>query len=177
MFAMGVHCMKVTRRCGFFRLWLVGTLILLIGAGLVLRPDRDAAQYLGLQHLEVDESDLQTRQLVTHIRHLRREGLALDQIKGGLLSSAAFSNEIVDRMIEFETALGAKEQAEGQLTLFAAIALAPPLLILELGAALLWARRSYRAWVKALCVGRGRIALRSLKHLAWLLRQAPAKQV
>ena len=80
MFAMDAHCMKVTRRCGLFRLWLVGTLILLIGAGLVPRPDQDVGQYLDLQHLEIDESDLQTRQLVTHIRHLRGEELPLDQI-------------------------------------------------------------------------------------------------
>ena len=45
MFAMAAHCMKVTRRCGFYRLWLVGTLVLLIGTGLILRPDHDAAQY------------------------------------------------------------------------------------------------------------------------------------
>ena len=147
MFAQGAHSMKVIRRCGFFRLWLVGTLILLIGAGLTLRPDRDAAQYLDLQHLEVDASDLQTRQLVTQIRFLRGEGLALDQIKGSVLSSTTFANEIVDRMIEFETALRAKEQAEDQLTLFAVIALLPPLLILELGAALRWARRGCRAWM------------------------------
>ncbi len=150
MFAMDAHCMKVTRRFGLFRLWLVGTLILLIGAGLTLRPDRDAAQYLNLQHLEIAESDLRTRQLVTHIRHLRREGLALDQIKGSVLSSTTFTNEIVDRMIEFETALRAKEQAEDQLTLFAVIALLPPLLILELGAALVWTRRGYKVWTNVL---------------------------
>jgi hypothetical protein len=149
MFAEGAQCMKVIRRCGPFRLWLVGTLILLIGTGLTLRPDRDAAQYLDLQHLEVDASDLQTRQLVTQIRFLRGEGLALDQIKGSVLSSTTFANEIVDRMIEFETALRAKEQAEDQLTLFATIAMVPPLIILELGAMFFWARRRFRAWMNA----------------------------
>ncbi len=166
MFAMVAHCMKVIRRCGLFRLWLVGTLILLIGAGLTLRPDRDAARYLDLQHLEVDESDIQTRQLVTHIRFLRGEGLALDQIKGSVLSSTTFTNEIVDRMIEFETALRAKEQAEDQLTLFATIALLPPLIILELWAAVLWARRGFRA-----CMNSSRIDLLSpVSHLLQRLR-------
>jgi len=68
MLATGAHSMKVIRRCGLFRLWLVGTLVLLIGAGLVLRPDREAAQYLDLQHLEIAESDVQVRQLITHTR-------------------------------------------------------------------------------------------------------------
>jgi hypothetical protein len=166
MFAMDAHCMKVTRRYGLFRLWLVGTLILLIGAVLVLRPDRDAAQYLNLQHVEVDESDLQTRQLVTHIRHLRGEELPLDQIKERVLSSTTFTNEIVDRMIEFETALRVKEQAESQLTLFATIALVPPLIILELWAAVLWARRGFRA-----CMNASRIDLLSaVSHLLQRLR-------
>ncbi len=150
MFATGAHSMKVIRRCGLFRLWLVGTLVLLIGAGLVLRPDRDAALYLKHQHVENAESDLQSRQLFTQIRFLRGEGLALDQIKGSVLSSSTFTNEIVDRMIEFETALRAKEQAEDQLTLFAVIALLPPLLILELGAALVWTRRGYKVWTNVL---------------------------
>ena len=175
MFAEGAHSMKVIRRCGFFRLWLLSTLILLIGAGLVLRPDRDAVQYLDLQHVEVDGFDLQTRQLVTQIRLLRGEGLPLDQIKERVLSSTTFTNEIVDRMIEFETALGAKEQAGDQLTLFAAIALAPPLIILELGAALLWARRGYRAWPDSLRVDLGSIVLCTLKRFSRLLRQAQAK--
>ncbi len=149
MFAEDAHSMKVIRRCGFFRLWLLSTLILLIGAGLVLRPDRDAVQYLDLQHVEVDGFDLQTRQLVTQIRFLRGEGLPLDQIKEKVLSSTTFTNEIVDRMIELETALRAKEQAGDQLSLFAAIALLPPLLILELGAALVWTRRGFRALMNA----------------------------
>ena len=68
MFAMAAHCMKVTRRCGFYRLWLVGTLVLLIGTGLILLPDHDAAQYLKHQHIESAESDVQVRQLITHTR-------------------------------------------------------------------------------------------------------------
>ncbi len=155
---------RVTRRCGLFRLWLLGTLVLLIGAALVLRPDQDVGQYLDLQHLEIDESDLQTRQLMTDIRHLRGEELPLDQIKERVLSSTAFTNEIVDRIIEFETALRAKEQAVEKLTLFAAIALFPPLLILELGAALVWTRRGFRA-----CMNASRIDL--LSAVAHFLRQ------
>jgi hypothetical protein len=156
---------------------LASTLVFLLGTGLVLRPDRDAAQYLRHQHVESAESDLQSRQLFTQIRHLRREGLALDQIKGRVLSSTAFTHEIVDRMIEFETALRAKEQAEDQLTLFAAIALAPPLLILELGAALLWALRSYRAWTNALPMDLRATVLYISNLLRRLFRQALPKQI
>lgn len=68
MLATGAHSMKVIRRCGLFRLWLVGTLVLLIGTGLILRPDHDAAQYLKHQHIESAESDVQVRQLITHTR-------------------------------------------------------------------------------------------------------------
>jgi len=87
---------------------------------------------------------------VTQIRFFRGEGLPLNQIKEKVLSSTTFTNEIVDRMIGFEAALRAKEQAEEQLTLFAVIALLPPLLILELGAALVWTQRGYKVWTNVL---------------------------
>ena len=143
MFAMDAHCMKVTRRCGLFRLWLVGALILLIGAGLVLRPDRDAAQYLDLQHLEVAESDVQVRQ---------GKGLTFDQIKSELLNSGSLTNEVLNKMVELKAALGVREHAKERLTLFATVALLPPLLILELGAALVWTRRGFRALMNASCM-------------------------
>ena len=138
--------MQLNRRHRLFRLWLVGTLVILMGAGFILRPDRDAAQYLKYQHVEIDESDLQSRRLVAHIRVLRGEGLASDQIKDRLLSNGYFTKEVLNEMIELTTALSAKQQAEKRLTLFAAIALVPPLIILELGAALFWAGRGYKAW-------------------------------
>lgn len=144
MLAKAAQSMKINRRRGLFRLWLAGTLALLIGAGLILRPDRDAAQYLNYQHVEVDETNLQTRQLMTQIRHLRSEGLAFDQIKDKVLSNGAPTAEIVDKTIELEANLSAKAHAERRLTLFAAIALVPPLVILELGAALFCARRGYK---------------------------------
>ncbi len=149
MFAMDAHCMKVTRRCGLFRLWLVGTLILLIGAGLTLRPDRDAAQYLNLQHLEIAESDVQVRQLMTHTRFLQGKGLTFDQIKSELLNSGSLTNEVLNKMVELKAALGVREHAKERLTLFASVALLPPLIILELGAVLFWARRGFRAWMNA----------------------------
>ncbi len=149
MLAKGAHCMKVTRRCGLFRLWLVGTLILLIGAGLTLRPDRDAAQYLDLQHLEIAESDVQVRQLMTHTRFLQGKGLTFDQIKSELLNSGSLTNEVLNKMVELKAALGVREHAKERLTLFATVALLPPLIILELGAVLFWARRGFRAWMNA----------------------------
>ncbi len=164
MFAMDAHCMKVTRRCGFFRLWLVGTLILLIGAVLVLRPDRDAAQYLDLQHLEIVESDVQVRQLMTHTRFLQGKGLTFDQIKSELLNSGSLTNEVLNKMVELKAALGVREHAKERLTLFATIALVPPLIILELWAAVLWARRGFRA-----CMNAPRIDL--LSAVAHFLRQ------
>ncbi len=149
MFAMDAHCMKVTRRCGLFRLWLVGTLILLIGAVLVLRPDRDAAQYLNLQHLEIAESDVQVRQLMTHSRFLQGKGLTFDQIKSELLNSGSLTNEVLNKMVELKAALGVRQHAKERLILFATIALFPPLIILELGVVLFWARRRFGAWMNA----------------------------
>ena len=149
MFAMDAHCMKVTRRCGLFRLWLVGTLILLIGAVLVLRPDRDAAQYLNLQHLEIDESDVQVRQLITHTRYLQGKGLTFEQIKSELLNSGSLTNEVLSKVVELKAGLGVREHAKERLTLFATVALLPPLIILEFGAVLFWARRGFRASMNA----------------------------
>ena len=137
--------MKVIRRCGLFRLWLVGTLVLLIGAGLVLRPDRDAAQYLDLQHVEGAESDLQSRQLFTQIRLLRGDGLTLDRIESELLNSGSPTHEVLTEMIALNAALNAKDHAKDRLTLFATVGLLLPLIILELGAALIWAPRGFRA--------------------------------
>ena len=145
MFAEGAHSLMVIRRCGLFRLWLVGTLVLLIGAGLVLRPDRDAAQYLKHQHVETAESDLQTRQLFTHIRLLQGGGLALDRIESELLNSEFLTDEVLTEMIELNAALNAKAHAKDRLTLFATVGLLLPLIILELGAALIWAPRGFRA--------------------------------
>jgi hypothetical protein len=105
MFAKCAHIMKVIRRCGLFRLWLVGTLILLIGAGLVLRPDRNAVQYLKHQHVEFAESDLQSRRLITHIRLLQGDGLTFDRIKSELLNNGSLTNEVVTEMIELNAAL------------------------------------------------------------------------
>jgi hypothetical protein len=103
---------------------------------------------------------LQIREFVTQEKPVGGIG------KGSVLSSTTFTNEIVDRMIEFETALKAKEQAEDQLTLFATIALVPPLIILELWAAVLWARRGFRA-----CMNASRIDLLSaVSHLLQRLR-------
>ncbi len=84
--------MQLNRRHRLFRLWLVGTLVILMGAGFILRPDRDAPQYLKYQHVEIDESDLQSLRLVTYIRLLRGKGLASDQIKDGLLSNGFLSS-------------------------------------------------------------------------------------
>ncbi len=144
--ALQTSAMQPNRRHRLFRLWLVGTLVILMGAGFILRPDRDAAQYLKYQHVEINKSDLQSRQLVTHTRLLRGEGLAFDQIKDRLLNNGFLTKEVLNQLIELTTAISAKQQAEKRLTLFAAIALVPPLIILELGAALFWAGRAYKAW-------------------------------
>jgi len=144
MLATGAHSMKVIRRCGLFRLWLVGTLVLLIGAGLVLRPDREAAQYLDLQHVESADSDLQSRQLFTQIRLLQGDGLTLDRIKSELLNSGSLTIGVLTEMIALNAALNARDHAKDRLTLFATVGLLLPLIILELGAALIWAPRGFR---------------------------------
>ncbi len=150
--ALQTSAMQPNRRHRLFRLWLVGTLVILMGTGFILRPDRDAAQYLKYQHVEIDESDLQSRRLVTQIRFLRGEGLASDQIKDGLLSNGFLTKKVSNKMIELTTAFSAKQQAEKRLTLFAAIALVPSLIILELGAALFWVGRGYKAWTNTALV-------------------------
>jgi hypothetical protein len=124
---------------------MVGTLVLLIGAGLVLRPDREAAQYLDLQHVESADSDLQSRQLLTQIRLLRGDGLTLDQIESELFNSGPPTHEVLTEMIALNAALNAKDHAKDRLTLFATVGLLLPLIILELGAALIWAPRGFRA--------------------------------
>ena len=83
--------MQAIRRHKLIQLWLAATLVILIGAGLVLRPDRDAVQYLKYQDVEIYPSDLQIRQLVTHIRLLQGNEFALDQIKEHLLSTRSLS--------------------------------------------------------------------------------------
>ena len=149
MFAKGVHSMKTKWRHGLVCLWLAGTLVLLLGTGLTLRPDRDAAQYFKHQHIESVESDVQVRQLLTHIRFLQGKGLTLEQIKSELLSSGSLTNEALSKVVELNAALGVREHAKERLALFASVALLPPLLILELGAVLFWARRGFKAWMDA----------------------------
>ena len=139
--------MQAIRRHKLIQLWLVATLVILIGAGLVLRPDRDAVQYLKHQDVEIYPSDLQVRQLVTHIRLLQGNEFALDQIKERLLSNRSLTNEAVSRIVEHKAVISAKQHAEERLALFAAIALGPHLIFLELGAALFWQRRGYTGWL------------------------------
>ena len=141
--------MQAIRRHKLIQLWLVATLVILIGAGLVLRPDRDAVQYLKHQDVEIYPSDLQIRQLVTHIRLLQGNEFSLDQIKEHLLSTRSLTNEAVNRMVEHKTVISAKQHAEERLALFAAIALVPPLIVLELGAALFWLQHGYTGWLSA----------------------------
>ena len=141
--------MQAIRQHKLIQLWLAATFVILIGAGFVLRPDRDAVQYLKHQDVEIYPSDLQIRQLVTHIRLLQGNEFSLDQIKEHLLSTRSLTNEAVNRMVEHKTVISAKQHAEERLALFAAIALVPPLIVLELGAALFWLRRRYTGWLSA----------------------------
>jgi len=141
--------MQAIRRQKLIHMWMAATLVVLVGTGLVMRPDRDVTQYLKHQHVEIYPSDLQARQLVTHIRFLQGGEFALDQIKERLLSNRSFTKEAVNRMVEHKAVISAKLQAEERLTLFAMIALVPPLIVLELGAALFWLRRGYTGWLSA----------------------------
>ncbi len=170
MLATGAHSMKVIRRCGLFRLWMVGTLVLLIAAGLVLRPDREAAQYLKHQHVESAESDLQSRQLFTHIRLLRSDGLTFDRIKSELLNGESLTIGVLTEMIELNAALNVRDHAKDRLTLFAAVGLFLPLIILELGAAMIWGRRGIRVWTSGpLKIGASRKVCRAHRASRFLL--------
>ena len=79
-------------------------------------------------------------------------------------SKTTLTNEVLNKMVELKAALGVREHAKERLTLFATIALVPPLIILELWAAVLWARRGSRA-----CMNAPRIDL--LSAVAHFLRQ------
>ncbi len=140
--------MRINQRHRLFRLWLVGAMAFLLGTGLALRPDQDAAQYWMRQSVEIDVSDVIARQAVAHIRLLQGRGLTLDQVRHELLGNSALTDTVLTEMIELNSALSAKDHAKAQLTLFASIALLPPLFLLELGAALFWTRRGYQVWVK-----------------------------
>ena len=141
--------LQAIRRQKLIHMWMAATLVVWVGTGLVLRPDRDVTQYLKHQHVGTYPSDMQARQLVTHIRLLQIDGLALDQVRGRLLSNGSITNGAVNRMMELKAVINAKQQAEERLTLFAAIALAPPLIVLEFGAALIWLRGGYTGWLSA----------------------------
>jgi hypothetical protein len=136
-------------RPGFVRLWIAGTLVLLLATGFVLRPDRDATRYLSDQDIDSAESNLQVRQLMTHAHVLQGKGLTSEQIESELLNGGSLTHDARRTMLELEAALGTREQARKRLILFATIALFPPLLILELAAGLFWAWRGLRAWRKA----------------------------
>jgi len=146
--AMGALSMKTKWRHGFVRLWLAGTLVLVLGTGLVLRPDQVAVQYLKHQHIERADSDEQVRQLITHNSLLQGKGLTSEQIKKELLNSGSLTDEILSKVVELKVGLGIRQHAKERLTFFATIALFPPLIILELGVALFWARRGIRAWMR-----------------------------
>jgi hypothetical protein len=111
-----------------------------------LRIDRDADQFLQHQHIESAESDVRVRQLLTHTRVLQGKGFTFEQIKSELVNGGSLTNEALSKVVELKAALGAREQAKERLILFATIALFPPLMILELGVALFWARRGFGAW-------------------------------
>ncbi len=136
--------MQMIRRHKLFRLWLVGTLIFLMGTGLILRPDRAATQYLKHQHAWIDESYIEAHQLVTIIRALQSEGLTLDQIKSRVLSKGLLTDKVSTQIAELKSALSEKDHAQERLALFATVALFPPLILLELGAVFFWARRARR---------------------------------
>ena len=140
--------MQNSQRHTFFRFWLVSTLVLLIGTGPILRPDRDAAKYLRFQHTGIDQLEIETSQLVAHIRGLQSKQITTDQIKSTLLSNGTVTDDLLTEVIEFVAGLKEKVDAKERLTRFATIALLLPLIILEVGAALIWARRRSKVWTK-----------------------------
>jgi hypothetical protein len=149
IFAMAAHFMKTKWRGRLLPLCLAGTFVILLGTGLVLRPDRDAAQYLKHKHIEMAASDVHVRQLITHTRLLQGKDLTFDQIRSELLKSGSLNNDALNKMVELKAALDVSEHAQERLTLFVTVALLPPLIILELGAALFWTRRGFRVWANA----------------------------
>ncbi len=136
--------MRANWRRVLLRLWLVGTVVWLLGALIALRPDQDLDRYLKFQHAEISEDDAQARQLVTLIRVHRINGLAPNEIKAKLLDGGKLSSESADHMIELEMLLSAKDHARRQIIVFLAVALLPPLVLLVLGGGLAWATQANR---------------------------------
>jgi hypothetical protein len=147
--------MQAIRRHKLILLWVAATFVILVGTGLALRPDRDLAQYVKYQNVGIYPSDLQARQLITHFQLLRGDGLELDRVKESLLSSGSLTNEAWSRVMKHQAVLGAKLRAKERIAFFVAIVLVPPLTVLELGAALFWARRGYGVLLKARSKGAG----------------------
>jgi len=141
--------MQAIGRHKLIHMWMAATLVFLVGSAFILRPDQDWSQYLKHQHVGVYPSDLKARQLVTQVRLLHGDGLAIDQIEERLLSNRSLTGEAMARLADHKAAFDAKRRAEERLTRFAAIAMFPPLLVLEFGLALLWLRRGYTVWLGA----------------------------
>lgn len=174
---MAAHFMKTKWRCKLLTLWLAGTLVFLLGTGLVLRPDRDAAQYLKYKHIEMAASDVQVRQLITHTRLLQGKDRTFDQIRSALLKNGSLNNDALNKMVQLKAALDVSEHAQERLTLFVIVALLPPLIILELGAALFWTRRGFRVWANAYRIDLRTAVLYILNSFPPSFRQALPKQV
>ena len=135
---------QMDRRPTYFRLWLVGTLVFVLAMAAFFRPDRDAAWYLEHRRAEADGADIAARQLVAHIRLLHTNRLTSDEIVSRLAINGALTGGDPAAVIALEAALRKEKEAERRLARFATVALLPPLIILELGAALLWTRRRVR---------------------------------
>ena len=138
--------MRDGRMLPFFQLWLAGTLVFLLGTGLVFRPDRDAAQYWQHRSVSAQPSDVTERQLLARIRLLQNQGLSQEQIEIELLSHGTLSRSVLSEKIELSTALRAGEHAKRRLTSFLVTGLIPPLIALELGLLLVLMRRGSRSW-------------------------------
>jgi hypothetical protein len=164
-----------TRYGTFFRLWLAGTLVFVLVAAFVLRPDRDVARYMEDRQAEGGVAGVTERQVTTHMRLLEGEGLTPSEITERLLINGTRSGQDPDEIMAIAAALRTKDEAERRLTLFAAFAFLPPLLVLELATALLWARRRYQVCARFVDAVAGRAPA---PRDAWMGHEAkPARDI
>ena len=141
--------MRLNWQRRLIQIWLASTLVILAAWGVLLRPDRDLAEYANYQRVSDYPSELQARQLETHFNLLRTRGLALDGIMEDLLSNRSLTREALKEIRMHRLIFNKKRQAQERIGSFVAFALMLPLSVLELGMACFWLNRGCVAMINS----------------------------
>ena len=127
--------------------WLAATLVILVALGVLLRPDRDVADYANYQWVSDYPSELRARQLETHFSLLHGRGLTLNGIMEDLLNNGSLTREALKEVRTHRLVLNKKQQAQERMGFFVAFALALSLSVLELGLVCFWLNRGFGVMV------------------------------